>query len=106
MDQLIKDTDWDNLLQGDTESCWNSFKAVLTDAQRQCVPLKKRRSPRKPLWMNSGCLRVVRKKRRLWRTYSQTQDYEDFLAYKKVEERVRKAVRNAKRNKKKILLKM
>ena len=57
MDQIIRDTDWDTLLQGDTVTGWNTFKSVLTEAQAQCVPSKKRCSPRKPLWMNSVCFR-------------------------------------------------
>ena len=50
-------------------------------------------------------MRTVRKKRRLWRTYTETRDYQDFLAYKKVEDHVKKAVRNAKKSLEKNLAK-
>ena len=48
--------------------------------------------------MNSNILRVIRKKRRLWKVYKASKDYSEYLAYKKVENEVKSIVRNAKRN--------
>ena len=52
----------------------------------------------KPLWMTKNVLRLVRKKRRLWRWYASSKDYQEYIAFKKVQDEVKKAVKNAKRN--------
>ena len=48
--------------------------------------------------MTQNVMRVVRKKRRLWHRYTQTKDFREYQAYKKVEQEVGKALRTAKRN--------
>ena len=44
--------------------------------------------------MQKNVLRIIRKKKRLWKTYQKSKDYEEYLAYKCVEKEV---VREAKR---------
>ena len=52
--------------------------------------------------MTQNVMRLIRKKKRVWRWYStsaySSRDYEEFQAYKKVQGQVKKAVRLAKRN--------
>ena len=52
--------------------------------------------------MTRNVLRLIRKKRRVWRWYStsnySSKDYEEFKAYRKIQDQVKKAVRLAKRN--------
>ena len=50
--------------------------------------------------MNKNVLRLIRKKRRLWRWYTREggRDFESFQAYKNVQKEVQKAVKNAKKN--------
>ena len=66
------------------------------------VPKKVRRKGSKPLWMKRNVLRLIRKKRRLWKHYTSSKDcskdYEQFEAYKKVQSDVRKAVKKAKKD--------
>jgi hypothetical protein len=59
--------------------------------------MKRRRAANKPLWMQQNVLRVIRKKKRLWSTYQKSKDYEEYLAYKRVEREVRSLVKQAKR---------
>jgi hypothetical protein len=47
--------------------------------------------------MTREILRLVRKKRRLWRTYKLTASRSDMEAYKKTEKETSKKIRNAKR---------
>ena len=42
-------------------------------------------------------MRVIRKKRRLWATYRKSKQYEEYLAYKRVEKETKKLVLQAKR---------
>ena len=64
--------------------------------------MKLRRVGSKPAWMNKNILRLIRKKRRMWRFYTSDpraeRDYNSYQAYKNVQKEVTKAVKNAKRN--------
>ena len=42
-------------------------------------------------------IRIIRKKRRLWKEYRKSKDHAQYLAYKKVEKTVKDSVRKAKR---------
>ena len=90
---------WDEKFSNlDCEASWDSFKSILDELQSRFVPLKQRRCSNKPIWMNQSLLRTIRKKRRLWRVYTTSDDYQDYMAYKSVEKEVQKSVRRAKRN--------
>ena len=75
----------------------------------KCVPLKKRRKGTRPWWMTWKVMRLIRKKRRLWRFYTSdpraSRDFQQFEAYKKVQKEVQAAVKNAKKNYEKKLAK-
>ena len=45
----------------------------------------------------ANVLRTIRKKERPWKTYQRSRDYEEYLAYERVEKEVRTSVRQAKR---------
>ena len=81
---------------------WEFIKCKIDEETESCVPKKLRRTSSRPLWMTKNVMSLIRKKRRLWKYYSSSRytriDYEEFKAYKKVQEEVKKAVRNAKRN--------
>ena len=95
----LADVDWNAELGNlGTEASWTKFKLTLDAIQAKHVPLKKRRMKNKPIWMNKNVMRVIRKKRRLWKVYTQTRDYSEYVAYKQVEKCVQKTVRRAKRN--------
>ena len=48
--------------------------------------------------MNQDLLKLIRKKRKAWKSFSNSQDGDLFVVYKSLESKVKKAVRNAKRN--------
>ena len=90
---------WNEILNNmDTEEAWDTFKANLHAVIEDSIPKKKRRHSNRPLWMNQNVMRIIRKKRRLWRWYCQTSDYEDYQSYHKTCAVASKAVRKAKRN--------
>ena len=106
MDKLkekLRNTDWNIVGEGKsgTEE-WESFKEILEKAVEECVPMKKRRRGNRPLWMTKNVMRLIRKKRRMWKHYSSSpttkSDYSQFEAYKAVQKEVRNAVKNAKKN--------
>jgi ribosomal 50S subunit-associated protein YjgA (DUF615 family) len=58
------------------------------------VPLRKRRPPGRPVWMNREILRAMGKKRRLWKKSGRAPNNE----YAEAEKKLRNLIRNAKRN--------
>ena len=77
------------------------FYMVLDREVERFVPKKMRRKGSKPLWMSKKILRMIRKKRRLWRSYSTEErtkkDFASFQAFKNIQKEVEKAVRKAKK---------
>ena len=99
----LSEIDWVSELQGKSAlASWEYVKEVIDRETEQCVPKKKRRKGTRPLWMTRNVMRLIRKKRRVWRWYTSSsysrKDCEEFQAYKKVQDQVKKAVRLAKRN--------
>ena len=84
--------------ESSTESCWRLFKGKVASAVEECVPKKLRRNSSKPLWMRRNVLRTLRKKRRLWKQYTLSQDYQSYLAYKQVQKAANAVVKKAKKN--------
>ena len=99
MKNYVSSVDWVARFEHfDTFQCWDLFKETLSDAIKDCIPLKDRRTPNKPLWMNRNIMRLIRKKRRLWNWYKTTKDNTEYQAYLSVQKSVAKTIRSAKRN--------
>ena len=84
----LREVEWeDEFSQLGGVQCMEKFYEVLDRVTRQCVPTKLRRTSSRPLWMNQNIMRMLRRKRRLWRAYSgegyYRQDYQDYLASRK-----------------------
>ena len=62
----------------------------------QCVPKKERGRGTRPVWMTRNIRRLIRRKGRVWRWYTGSsnsrRDFEEFLAYKRVQDQVKKVV--------------
>ena len=101
MDKLSQELsrfDWEKELAGlNTQQSWDKFKEKLLLAQELSIPKKRRRISNRPVWMNQNAIRVIRKKRRLWKEYKHSKDHAQYLAYKKVEKSVSDTVRKAKK---------
>ena len=67
------------------------------------------RAINKPLWMTGNIMRLLRRKRRLWRAYSTEeyygQDYRDYMAYNEIQMEIKREVKKAKRKLEKDLAK-
>lgn len=104
--QILANINWqDELVNLNTKESWKMFKDKLLSVVESATPMKKRRVNNRPLWMQQSVMRIIRKKKRQWNWFCGTQDYADYLAYKKTESEVSKAVRKAKRNLEKKLAK-
>ena len=100
--EAIQEVDWASEFENmsGTQSM-EKFYSVLDREVDKFVPKKMRRKGNKPLWMNKNIIRMIRKKRRLWRSYSTDErskrDYASFQAFKNIQKEVQKAVKKAKR---------
>ena len=109
MKASIMTINWEEKLKGKTGlERWEVVKDIIKEETDRCVPKKARRIGTKPIWMNRNILRLIRKKRRLWRAYTRPggplpgkegagRDHRSYQAYKEVQKQVQKSVKNAKR---------
>jgi hypothetical protein len=96
MREDIADTDWYSLLRDkNTEETWETIKGRLTNLTAKFVPLRKRRPPDRPFWMNKEILRAMGRKKRLWKRLRRG---ENSSEYNEAEKQLRNLIRNAKRN--------
>jgi signal recognition particle subunit SEC65 len=83
------------------EECMAKFYETVDRVTRECVPTKLMRTGNKPLWMTGNIIRMLRRKRRLWRAYTEEryyrQDFRDYQAYQEVQKEIRKEIKKAKR---------
>ena len=90
--------DWYTLFKNNgAEHSWLIFKEKLATSIEACIPLKDRRSQHRPLWMNTNAMRIIRKKRRLWRKYKSSSDHADYTAYLQIQKLTTKIIRGAKK---------
>ena len=77
------------------------FYEVLTIIINESVPTKLRRTKNRPVWMNRNILRLLRRKRRLWRAYFREgvyrEDYQNFRAHKELQRELRIQIKRPKR---------
>ena len=81
----LGEVDWKKELgQMDGLECMDRFYEVLDTITKECVPTRLRRTKNRPLWMNRNIMRMLRRKRRLWRAYTREgvyrEDFRDFRA--------------------------
>ena len=83
------------------QECLDIFYEVINRETEKNIPKKLRRKSSRPIWMTKNIMRLLRKKRRLWKNYTThpyyRDDYESLQAYKGVQNEVKKAVKQAKR---------
>ena len=97
--EKLGEIEWDSFLEHcNTEDSWQLFKAKVSEVVDECIPKKLRRNNSKPLWMQRNVMRVIRKKKRLWKQYMLSQDYQAYLAYKQIQKAANTIVRKAKKN--------
>ena len=72
-------------------------KDFINKVVEDCVPKKRRRQGNRPVWMNKKMMRLIRKKRRMWRAFQETRQYQRWQEFLKVQKEVQQAVKKARR---------
>ena len=98
MRDLLRQSRWSEILRrGTVDEAWGILAAKITAATTTFVPTVRSTNLSRPKWMNRELLRLVRQKRRAWKTFKSYGTFESLEKYKKLEKDVVKKVRNAKR---------
>lgn len=98
MREKLAAIEWETRQQNlNAEESWQLFKKITSDANDECIPKKLRRNGSQPLWMQRNVPMIIRKKRRLWKQYTTTKDYQSYLAYKRLQNEANSTVKKAKK---------
>ena len=92
----LRGIDWTLLLQGDAQNCWNIFKNMMQDLEKQYVPLRKYKGcgKHKPIWMTHKAASLVQKKRKVYAKYKNN----DHPAVRKIVAKSTKEIKKARRS--------
>ena len=99
MNNYLQNIHWNTELDKlSTEEAWNSIKSSLLHVQDIFVPQHKCKNRNNQTdWLDRDTLKLIRKKRRLWKKYKETRTPDDLSNYKETETEVKKEIRKAKR---------
>ena len=90
--------DWRKELENrTTEEGWILLRNKLQAAVEKFVPQSKNRTKLKNPWMTRELLRLIRRKRKVWRKVKRSKTAEDMAEYRSIEKEVSNKIRNAKR---------
>jgi hypothetical protein len=79
------------------EEGWTWFREQLQNTVEKYVPKSSSRTKLKNPWMTREILRLIRKKRKVWKKAKYSSLPEDMAEYKRIEKEVSNKIRNAKR---------
>jgi hypothetical protein len=80
-----------------TEEGWILLRNKLQAAVEKFVPQSKNRTKFKNPWMTRELLRLIRRKRKVWRKVKRSKTAEEMAEYRSIEKEVSNKIRNAKR---------
>ena len=99
MKDCLSQYNWqESFSQISTEQAWLKFKEVLFEAKNQHVPKKLVNNSKKPPWITKDILKLLNKKKRLWKKYKNSNLQQDLLIYKEGEKILKRSIRNSKKN--------
>ena len=96
---LLNAVDWGAVfLDVDVETMWCKFRDIVTDAVKQCVPMKKYKKHTYPRWVTREAKRARKCKQKLWKRFQLSQAYNDKVEYKRALNAATAIYKQAKRN--------
>ena len=67
--EFLQNVDWGSIMENlDTERAWDSFKEIISEATSVFVPLSTCRTRDTPPWLNREVVRLVKRKKKAWKT--------------------------------------
>jgi hypothetical protein len=94
----LEAVNWKEELENqDVNSAWTVFRQHLEKTSERHVPTTRMATTQRKKWLDSGTLKTVRTKHKLYRRWLQSKAGEDYQAYVKARNKAARACRSAKR---------
>ena len=95
---MFRDIRWHDYFRNeDVNGCWTKFKEKYYEVVQCCSPLgNSRRKKNSPPWMTNNLLKLLRQKRKLWKTYKSNNTSESLNEYKKLRQKLKKQILKSK----------
>ena len=89
MNSRMEAINWEEELMGKTGlESMEIFYEKINKVVEDCVPKKRRRQGSKPVWMSKKMMRMIRKKRRMWKAFQETKQFQKWQEFKKIQKEV------------------
>ena len=99
MRQFLSQIDWKHELQNkNTEEMWTVFKEKMDEGVTSFIPTRTNYSKKKQKWMTKTAMKAIKNKYHLWKKFSESSNYQDYVEYKKALNKATNEIRKAKRN--------
>lgn len=83
--KFLRNQDWDRIFENcDAEQMWNRLKYEINFAINRWVPIGYRKVKQKPKWFSKKLQSMRQAKLKLWKRYRDTGSYNDYEAYRKL----------------------
>ena len=97
MKDMLSKIDWDNAYKDKSiDEMWNVFNENLQKCVDLYIPKRKAIVKQKPKWMTKYIMKMVKKKRKLWKRYKDYQLIDDWYAFIDLQRVVKNEIRKAK----------
>ena len=97
LNKIIRDVSWDEMLEFDLDQSYTFIKMKLLRLCEQCVPISKKQSKKKNLFMTSEAMNLRKKKRVLWFNYIRSQDIVDYARFRRCRNKLQSQTRRLRR---------
>ena len=96
--QKLSNIDWKVLHDMNQQEGWEYFYTNVNQVVEECVPkVKSSKCKPKPAWMDSYCIKLNRKKKKAWKRYSHSRNWQDYYRYCAIRNKATREIRFAKR---------
>ena len=90
---MMNSIPWEDLLRDlDLEAALNVFSSKMEEIIQECIPYKNDHK-KKNIYMNRDALKKRKRKYEHWKRFTRTQDYEDYVAFTRERNSLRKITR-------------
>ena len=90
----LEEIDWNQVLQGDFQTCYEKFITILEQCLEGCVPMFKAGKKKKNIYLTTKAIRLKDLKNKLWRRYKKSKCEYDRNRYVQTKNQLRTLTRN------------
>ena len=95
--KMFSEVRWHDELQGQgVNASWLRFREIYSEVVGKYIPLANGKWKKRPPWMTPELLKMLQKKRRLWKKYKNSQTAEALNEYKNLRKKLKKQILRSK----------